>query len=112
MLYMPVLRVLLVAVCALLLACPARAQLWPAKPVRIVVAYPAGGGIDVMSRPLAARLPRAAGPARGVVPAGGGREQARGQHHRGCRRGREERARRVYGVDDDGRDVLDQSAPL
>src|SRR3954463_14091011 len=57
MLYMPVLRVLLAAVCALLLACPARAQLWPAKPVRIVVAYPAGGGIDVMARQLAERLP-------------------------------------------------------
>src|SRR3954470_16986804 len=56
MLYMPVLRVLLAAVCALLLACPARAQLWPAKPVRIVVAYPAGGGIDVMARQLAERL--------------------------------------------------------
>src|SRR3954471_123861 len=56
MLYMPVLRVLLAAVCALLLACPARAQLWPAKPVRIIVAYPAGGGIDVMARQLAERL--------------------------------------------------------
>src|SRR3954468_19916658 len=61
MLYMPVLRVLLAAVCALLLACPARAQLWPAKPVRIVVAYPAGGGIDVMARQLAERLRGAGG---------------------------------------------------
>src|SRR6185436_7824944 len=32
------------------------AQPWPAKPVRIVVAYPAGGGIDVMARQLAERL--------------------------------------------------------
>src|SRR5213075_3211857 len=34
----------------------APAQPWPAKPVRIVVAYPAGGGIDVMARQLAERL--------------------------------------------------------
>ena len=29
---------------------------WPTKPVRIVVAYPPGGGIDVMARQLAERL--------------------------------------------------------
>ena len=39
----------------------APAQTWPAKPVRIVVAYPAGGGIDVMARQLAERpAPRGA----------------------------------------------------
>src|SRR5205809_8100185 len=32
------------------------AQSWPAKPVRIVVAYPPGGGIDVMARQLADKL--------------------------------------------------------
>ena len=32
------------------------AQSWPAKPVRIVVAYPPGGGIDVMARQIAERL--------------------------------------------------------
>src|SRR5262245_17357838 len=32
------------------------AQTWPAKPVRIVVAYPPGGGIDVMGRQLADKL--------------------------------------------------------
>src|SRR5678816_1147256 len=53
---MPVLRLLLAALCPLLLACPALAQPWPAKPVRIVVAYPAGGGIDVMARQLAEPL--------------------------------------------------------
>jgi tripartite-type tricarboxylate transporter receptor subunit TctC len=36
-------------------AAPAQAP-WPAKPVRIVVAYPPGGGIDVMARQLAERL--------------------------------------------------------
>jgi tripartite-type tricarboxylate transporter receptor subunit TctC len=34
----------------------AHAQSWPAKPVRIVVAYPPGGGIDVMARQLADKL--------------------------------------------------------
>src|SRR5918911_141978 len=44
---------------AFLLACfalGAHAQTWPAKPVRIVVAYPPGGGIDVMARQLAEKL--------------------------------------------------------
>src|SRR3954462_8889059 len=44
---------------ALLLACvavAAQAQTWPSKPVRIVVAYPPGGGIDVMGRQLAEKL--------------------------------------------------------
>src|SRR5688500_14512665 len=44
---------LLVAVAS----CTALAQSpWPTKPVRIVVAYPPGGGIDVMARQLADRL--------------------------------------------------------
>jgi tripartite-type tricarboxylate transporter receptor subunit TctC len=34
----------------------AYAQAWPAKPVRIVVAYPPGGGIDVMARQIADKL--------------------------------------------------------
>ncbi len=34
----------------------AQAQTWPAKPVRIVVAYPPGGGIDVLARQLAEKL--------------------------------------------------------
>jgi tripartite-type tricarboxylate transporter receptor subunit TctC len=37
------------------------AQPWPAKPVRIVVAYPPGGGIDVMGRQIAERLTAAWG---------------------------------------------------
>ena len=39
----------------------AAAQGWPAKPVRIVVAYPPGGGIDVMARQLAEKLSSAWG---------------------------------------------------
>ena len=33
-----------------------QAQSWPTKPVRIVVAYPPGGGIDVMGRQIAEKL--------------------------------------------------------
>jgi len=33
-----------------------RVEAFPTKPVRIVVAYPAGGGIDVMARQLAGKL--------------------------------------------------------
>ena len=37
------------------------AHAWPAKPVRIVVAYPPGGGIDVLARQLADKLTAAWG---------------------------------------------------
>lgn len=44
-----------------LLALPAaaRAQAWPARPVRIVVPYPPGGSTDVLGRTLAAALAEA-----------------------------------------------------
>ena len=45
----------------MLTPCAAVAQPWPAKPVRIVVAYPPGGGIDVMARQIAERLTAAWG---------------------------------------------------
>jgi tripartite-type tricarboxylate transporter receptor subunit TctC len=34
----------------------AAAQAWPSRPVRIVVGFPAGGGVDLTARPLAQRL--------------------------------------------------------
>ena len=41
----------------LLLCCfAANAQGWPSKPVRITVAYPPGGGIDILARQLADKL--------------------------------------------------------
>jgi tripartite-type tricarboxylate transporter receptor subunit TctC len=45
----------LIFAAALSLSCFA-AHAWPTKPVRIVVAYPPGGGIDVMARQLAEKL--------------------------------------------------------
>jgi len=47
------LEIVLLALCAVGVA---QAQTWPAKPVRIVVAYPPGGGIDVLGRQLAEKL--------------------------------------------------------
>jgi tripartite-type tricarboxylate transporter receptor subunit TctC len=46
------------ALCALLGLAPlvAQAQAWPSKPVRWVVAYPAGGGSDFLARQLAPQL--------------------------------------------------------
>jgi tripartite-type tricarboxylate transporter receptor subunit TctC len=42
-------------------AAPALAQTYPSKPIRIVVPYPAGGGIDVISRVIGERLGRSLG---------------------------------------------------
>ncbi len=41
---------------ALALATPALAQTWPARPGRIIVPYPAGGGLDALARAIAERL--------------------------------------------------------
>src|SRR4051794_31159149 len=49
-------RVLLALVVALLAAGSAAAQGWPTRPVRLVVTFPAGGAIDVLSRILADKL--------------------------------------------------------
>ncbi len=44
--------------CALAAAAPlAGAQTYPNKPIRVLVGYAAGGGVDAMARMLAARLP-------------------------------------------------------
>src|ERR1041384_2015215 len=88
---------------AVLLAFPCfAAQAWPDKPVRIVVAYPPGGGIAVMARQIAEKL----------GTRGGGRDPpGREYDHRRRRRG-EGAGRRQHGADDHRRDVLDQPAPL
>jgi tripartite-type tricarboxylate transporter receptor subunit TctC len=46
----------LVACAALALCAPAAAQQYPAKPVKVIVAFPPGGGNDFIARFIAARL--------------------------------------------------------
>lgn len=47
--------------CLLLATVPAWAQTWPARPVRIVVPFPAGGPTDIVSRVIAPELSKALG---------------------------------------------------
>ncbi len=49
----------LLATPVLALPAAARAQAWPSRPVRIVIAYPPGGSTDVLGRTLAAALQEA-----------------------------------------------------
>jgi len=42
-------------------AIPALAQDWPAKPVKLIVPFPPGGGTDTVARPLAAKLSQLTG---------------------------------------------------
>ncbi len=49
-------RAALAFAAAALLPLGAQAQAWPAKPIRWVVAYPAGGGSDFLARQLAPQL--------------------------------------------------------
>ena len=50
------LSAILVTLSALSLSAPALSQTYPTKPVRVVVPYPAGGGVDGLARPLAEAL--------------------------------------------------------
>ncbi len=54
---------LIAAACAICCAPPAAAQAYPARTVRIIVPYPAGGGIDIMSRVIGERLSQRLGQA-------------------------------------------------
>jgi tripartite-type tricarboxylate transporter receptor subunit TctC len=54
-------RIVVVSLLAVAMSASALAQTFPAKPVRIVVAFPAGGGVDIVARLLAPKLAEAWG---------------------------------------------------
>ena len=54
-------RSALVAALAAFTVATASAQGWPNRPVRVINPFPAGGGVDTFSRPIAAKLTQALG---------------------------------------------------
>ena len=54
---------LIAAACAICCAPPVAAQPYPARTVRVIVPYPAGGGIDIISRVIGERLSQRLGQA-------------------------------------------------
>ena len=58
---MPLTRRLLLALAAGTVASSAFAQAWPAKPIRIVVPFPPGGGTDTIARETSQRVAAATG---------------------------------------------------
>ena len=54
---------LIAAACAICGAPPVAAQAYPARTVRVIVPYPAGGGIDIISRVIGERLSQRLGQA-------------------------------------------------
>lgn len=58
---MPLSRRLLLALAAMACCGSALAQAWPAKPIRIVVPFPPGGGTDIIARETSQRVAKATG---------------------------------------------------
>jgi tripartite-type tricarboxylate transporter receptor subunit TctC len=52
---------LLLTAAMLMTALPSHAQDWPARPVRVIVPFPPGGGTDTVARPLTAKLTQLTG---------------------------------------------------
>src|SRR5262247_1123564 len=53
---MPSIRIIVAFATLVIAITPARAQEWPTRPVTMVVAFAAGGPLDVVGRLLASRL--------------------------------------------------------
>ena len=49
-------KMFLVAIAAVVMALPARAQTYPDKPIRMVVPFPPGGPLDVVARVFSAPM--------------------------------------------------------
>lgn len=49
---------MLLVVAGLFASAPATAEEFPTRVVRLIVPYPAGGGVDGLARPIAERLSR------------------------------------------------------
>lgn len=58
---MPLTQRLALALAATTFSCAALAQAWPAKPIRIVVPFPPGGGTDIIARETSQRVAKATG---------------------------------------------------
>ena len=56
-----VVRLFLAALAAFLMPAPAAAQAWPAKPVKMIVGYPPGGGTNTVARLLAEHMSKGLG---------------------------------------------------
>src|SRR6478672_7381835 len=54
-------RTFVAAIFALLLAAPAGAQTWPARPIAVIVPFPAGGASDVVARIVADQMGKVLG---------------------------------------------------
>ncbi|MFL6796874.1 MAG: tripartite tricarboxylate transporter substrate binding protein [Xanthobacteraceae bacterium] len=54
-------RLLLLLPACVLLPSPATAQSWPARPIEMIIAFPAGGGVDAVGRSVASTLSRQLG---------------------------------------------------
>ena len=83
---------------------PARAQDYPARPIRIIVPLAAGGMADILARVIAQKITEAGHTARGGEP-----HRRRGRDRRG--RGREVAGGRLHAADGPARHAGDPRAP-